>query len=517
MTTHEIPITITNDGSATFQTTNIFSDFQVRLNPPIQLWKGKWCIGLQAIQYPQAIDNLNPECNLLYWDGKTERRIVFPTTFCDNIPSVISFIQEELKRTEILNLFKALNQKKEFLRFRRSTSLSPSPPKIQTIQRSRQIPPITIENLKLDSENDYKLRKVLSPIYKVVTDSMMNNLIETSDETNIPKNAIETLESFLIRQKINKVPKINLEEIENEKESYPIECKLDSLNRCTIKCESEDFDIGFSDDLITVTGFTKPKFQLNAYKRRRIFQTYLMQHSRNIFFLIGKGLAVVKKIHEIYFTIEDKDHYLDKMNRLKYINHLIVHVLEINHPENIFYDIMNQNDLSRRVFEPSNFNQKWVNLFPMNELLFLVQKFTRDDETFNELTSIQKGSILAYYMIKTLCFESPLKKENKANRAPYIHNMNDSFLIYSNLVEPYYFNESKSPLLGIITTPLSQNSTVKSVKYEFSNIQYLPCAQQTGIISTVRIYISSPDGKIIPFQRGPIIVQLKLKRFPENE
>jgi hypothetical protein len=120
-------------------------------------------------------------------------------------------------------------------------------------------------------------------------------------------------------------------------------------------------------------------------------------------------------------------------------------------------------------------------------------------------------------MIKTLCFESPLKKENKANRAPYIHNMNDSFLIYSNLVEPYYFNESKSPLLGIITTPLSQNSTVKSVKYEFSNIQYLPCAQQTGIISTVRIYISSPDGKIIPFQRGPIIVQLKLKRFPENE
>jgi hypothetical protein len=155
----------------------------------------------------------------------------------------------------------------------------------------------------------------------------------------------------------------------------------------------------------------------------------------------------------------------------------------------------------------------WKSYFRTEEFDKLVKVF--DEEYANPTVSInqvpyknvfrEKGSLIAYFMLKTLLTELPLTKKVFTTAPAQINFPYETFFIYTDVIQPQLFNDTEMKLLEIIHANLESNKN-DVIGWEPRNRNYKPCIK--GMISHLHIHFASTDGRNIPFMLGPVIVQL---------
>ena len=88
-------LTLSNDGSKIYYETNEPSNFQIKLNKPLNFSDGCWKVGLSSIQYNSTIDNISDEF-IFTWDGTDYNKISLPIWCCTSIDKLINYINEKL-------------------------------------------------------------------------------------------------------------------------------------------------------------------------------------------------------------------------------------------------------------------------------------------------------------------------------------------------------------------------------------------------------------------------------------
>lgn len=340
---------------------------------------------------------------------------------------------------------------------------------------------------------------------------MMRNSTSIKEELNAFNHLIteiinnEGLESVAAKRSKVVLPEIKLK----EKKKYRPTIFFDYLKRLRIDSDgSPDFDICFSDSLQTRLGFTNNMFSVHNYERRRFFQHFLLLQSAKVLFLQGKGFQKLLQCDEWLRAQIDSSNDSPYSH---YVTNLICNILRMK-PLQIYHDLT-------ACFESEKAKTLWnvsqnLNSFFVWEDVANLQKVLRG--TANDahpISEFEKGTVLAYYMLKTL-FSEHLLSTNELSFAdipPRINNPFNPMFVYSDIVQPISFNETKMPLLTIIHND-ALNTACEMIAQQISNPNYIPC--NTGIIPAIRVYIASTDGTLVPFMTGPVIVQLHFKRFP---
>jgi hypothetical protein len=86
-------------------------------------------------------------------------------------------------------------------------------------------------------------------------------------------------------------------------------------------------------------------------------------------------------------------------------------------------------------------------------------------------------------------------------------NPHDFMQIYLNIVWPEPFNGLMTSLLALIKT---EGRPGETARYEATKIQYKSLAVRE--INNLKLLILSPLGLPVPFQRGPVLIQLHFIR-----
>lgn len=273
-----------------------------------------------------------------------------------------------------------------------------------------------------------------------------------------------------------------------------------------------DFDFGISDTLLSIIGFEKySNFTLQKFKIRQFFRTYLNHYSKNVTFLnnvffqkLSRNESLLKNTNEYWL----------------YIQHIITKVLRIE-TLNVWYDFTLNNETT----DLWPINTKWVSFINKDDFINFVQKieriskegiFTDNKPTYFNSRSKNKilqnrGTIIAYYILKKLFRETPRGQNIHTTIPPNIYFPNNTLFIYSNIIDHTLMNETSLPLLAVIQPSKESGFHTEKVV----NVQYRKCIKSNGV-NTIRFYISSLLGTPVKFLRGPIILQLRFQRFPDN-
>ena len=138
--------------------------------------------------------------------------------------------------------------------------------------------------------------------------------------------------------------------------------------------------------------------------------------------------------------------------------------------------------------------------------VFPTNNFDSDRMVFQK-----RGIIIAFYMLKTLC-EEYTPTILRADIEPDVMYANSTLFIYSDLIETNYINDIRGRLLLQTNHNVATNSQNAFVRQRFNPIQYKQCAAGMIDLDLFHINISSLLGKEIPFQRGPVFIELHFIR-----
>jgi len=310
-----------------------------------------------------------------------------------------------------------------------------------------------------------------------------------------------------------------------EPQNYaPPVLQIDAISgRIFIQSNSPDFDICFSDNLRTKLGFTDDRFSVESYSRRRFFHSYLLYQSKNVTFLSGQGYLNLKNGEAV--ILDNEEDAVESGSYFTYINKVVNSLLKIP-SEQVWIDF-SFNDpkdptdpnykfiLDRRSSNRWPERSRWGKYFPSRTFHKLSNLYegVKIDEKIPRNTNYQsykqlfreKGSAITYFMIKTLCDELPLKQQVFADSPPQLNFPYETFMVYTDIIQPQIFNETEFTLLEIFQADLESKTSVV-IGWEPRNITYKPCLK--GIVPHIRITVASTGGLRVPFMFGPVIVQL---------
>ena len=293
-----------------------------------------------------------------------------------------------------------------------------------------------------------------------------------------------------------------------ESNNYSLKFSLDKLDRFTIECESPDFDIGMSEEFMTMVGIVnQPQFKYQEYRKRRIFQSYLLYAMNDPLFLRGRHLMQLGA-----FLKSAKPSYPNNLG-------VLIEILDIL-PEQVWSDCVGETP-DNQIWPKNTPWEKYIDIEKFRECVDSVQKASSKTanerknikETFYPDTSDQmKGAIVLYYMLKTITEDQYFgRKKIIADIPPSINYPNDTFIIYSDIINPEIFNDSQSSLLAIIKT---NGKTGETQKRDMTQIQYKYLSANK--IRVIHIFVSNILGREVNFQCGPLITQLHFIREKEN-
>lgn len=576
-------ITLSSDGSTSFQD-NQPANFRIQLDKPVLLGSGNWKVGLSAIQYPQAINNIDNETFIRYWNGAELKTLYFPATYVKDISSFIAYLNMMVKQVKFKSTLTLLSERfqstpsdemrREIMQStniiiptaaghsaqfpsndhseERVINIKPKDSTLSTVNYTdytTQRPMIHIS----DDETDQFLLKpfnlttisdapTLFPLPNIdsYTEGELRLINEELEVTNLSDN-LKTLNTITSSRDIFKkllsdesLPKEAL--LEPPQYEGLFSCSWnETSNNLHFAFQSPDVDIGFSPALMNILGFkAHNSVDLLEFEKRRFFHTYLKYIAGNGTFLQGKEFQIFRhmllsedeQLMEDTLSLKEKEPQQDENPYWLFIIRILTHLFKIN-PITVWNDFnayLTNSDSTviatnnswplhspwRLYFNNDNFTKLVSvicgkstdgNIFPTNH-------FNSDKLIFR-----QRGAVISYYMLQALCNEYP-SNNMTSTILPSLSYANSTFFIYTDIIEPDYFNESKARLLGIIQTTKTHNDekNLSFIRQTLNPVQYKPCAAGLNTLATIHVYILSLSGIIIPFQRGPVFIELHFIR-----
>jgi hypothetical protein len=487
-------VTLSSDASREIYTENNPSNFRVQLSQPLNLDNGLWKVGLSTIQFPCAINNVGPksDTNMVLWNGHRRYEVQFPNWKCDTIKQFVEYLNELVENSAVTRTFKS--------NWRYM---------VEEVEKNR-VSKLNPDNLSILNEFEKPLMKDFdTPELQDVYDIMGLKIDAVPSKITTPRAAptsiYKTTKARMGQLRIKTLIDFNSGK---EPDVYSIKFSYDKLGRFQVLCNSPDFDIGMSESLLVMTGIVdKPEFSMERYNRRRRFHSYLLYASNDVYLL--RGLPRTKL--RTFFTHPPSQ---KNMDYLTFGLHLS--------PDQVWADCTEDLTVERVTSWP--YGSKWEKYFDCQEFYELVQQIETlhsqtqplykqighrsKGQTFHSAADTRfKGSVVAYFMMKTLVEEQLMGRTLYADIPPHMNYPNDTFLIYSDIVKPELFNNLHAPLLGML---IVDGAHGEIQRHEVSNIHYKYLTSNQ--ISSIKIMITSILGRPIPFQRGPVFIQLHLIR-----
>jgi hypothetical protein len=287
---------------------------------------------------------------------------------------------------------------------------------------------------------------------------------------------------------------------------------LDSLDCFKITCDSLDFDVGFSWQLMKLLGLSGGEFaekmSMEEFDRRSKFRNFLRRIWRKPFDYGNENLR---------WNILD----CLKMKSFKHFTSLIMSMVDFqslrdarleSFESDDFQDDPEWSGLFRSIYErevDEYQNQKYAVAREM--VLDMVGPESPDEEaqekTYLESVAFIYDIMIVWYYLYKLYTEKVLPWRKIKGSVPGNLNSVERMFIYTNIIEPVDFNSKSSRLLRMINT---RGDPFQTTHEEFVKPIYLPV--QKGKLSVIEVYITDASGKQVPFQTGTLVLMLHFRR-----
>ena len=103
-------------------------------------------------------------------------------------------------------------------------------------------------------------------------------------------------------------------------------------------------------------------------------------------------------------------------------------------------------------------------------------------------------------------YEGPL--HTYADNVSNIHSNIGAFYVYGSIIENRHVGDTKAPLLRIV--PIDGDDNSCDIFHSFTNLQFNPV--RLTHFDRITIHIRDGQGKLIPFQRGIVVLTLQFRR-----
>ena len=561
----EFFVTLSSDGSSSYQD-NKPGNFQIQLDNAIQLNSGDWKVGLLAVQYPRMINNFGLDTYIKLWNGSNEDIHYFPNTHFSKADDLSAYLTKTFKRKPFVFPQYDVNSTKNILstNFVKSFNLSTiddtlfrhfnlthlSPEAKEDIFTNtkplfdRRILPILSDEDKLELT---RLDKIDRDILRAVTNNELEKL-QPNPENNVRK-ALHIFYS-LFQPSLTEIKDLNDFTV-NETQSK-IKATINTEGYFSIESNTSEFDIGISPTLRYILGYSnKSNYTIENYDKRRFFHTYLRYVAKNNLFLTGTFFTVLCKILyservELERLLKSSGNKAKLLASYKRVYRTILSELLNIECEHVWDDFTRYVDPENTTIDNSPntliFGSHWPQNSPWEKyfnnekfykhVAYMEQKTPSDQYDYNKktFTDIEghhlryrfkiRGEIIASYMLYTLAeemfqntnqFPQGVEMLAPADVTPIISYPNSCLYIYTDIIEPNYFNESRSRLLAIVESRVN-DSRVDYIRQEINNVQYKPLIVGLKTLSIIHIYIYSLLGAPINLQTGPLFIQLHFIR-----
>lgn len=131
-----------------------------------------------------------------------------------------------------------------------------------------------------------------------------------------------------------------------------------------------------------------------------------------------------------------------------------------------------------------------------------------DDDSVKHISTLYKRALITFAYCKLLdCFQAGNHGTFKAEYAAVV-NPYELMYIYSDIIKPQPFDNFSTPLLDILKTEGKQGELTEFRSN--GNIQYKSLNRSN--ITTIKTYIASDLAKPFPFLRGPLVIRLHFRK-----
>jgi hypothetical protein len=127
---------------------------------------------------------------------------------------------------------------------------------------------------------------------------------------------------------------------------------------------------------------------------------------------------------------------------------------------------------------------------------------------------IDLSQVIISPLLKSLIGFDKLDFPPGNHKAPYVSDVTrrvNSLYVYYPLVEPRMVGDAQVPLLRIVPVAGRDGEMVTRV---FDPVQYCPLAQRR--FQDIQIDIRDDTGKVVPFERGRVVVTLHCRKRKES-
>lgn len=311
-----------------------------------------------------------------------------------------------------------------------------------------------------------------------------------------------------------------------------ISIELDSLDRVKIRCDSKDFDIGFSDVLLDILGlYDERDLTLESFDARSLFWELIEEESKaqgrsgDTLFFFGRMDAHAE--FRKYFRPEMKMMGCSSLRDLKMKITMVLGFEPSN--QKILMRFLRKFPRDFESFRKSGYELKsmadtWPGnsdaekyLHPNEYRSFLLgcesvtpelkpseKSFVKEGGGF----SLLHGYYFLLYILKKILFGT-VSDSLIISKNPGRINVHELMYIYSDLIKPEPFNEMMSRIL--ISFQNRKGNNGERVTFSPNPRQYK--ALEKGNISNMKMLIAGERGERIPFQRGPTNITLHFRQI----
>lgn len=290
-----------------------------------------------------------------------------------------------------------------------------------------------------------------------------------------------------------------------KKAKKPLTITVDATKRIRFSFDTTLVDLGFSERLMEMLGFSDQKqFSLEAFSKRQRLIDEMQNATPSRTLPLGSMWILEQEIKRV--------------PSYKYSNafsQAIFKYTEIT--GKTFQDTVTLNglltlpDIERLIpGDNGNFNSY------LRKVEAALQIPEADRAQFDENDTLSKTSIiyikaLTMYLVLNVIESFALPNGNLYSNAPSVMNPYELMYVYLDIVKPEPFNNLMSPILEIIKTKGTPGSITQY--RATANIQYKKLDRSN--ITNMRILIASDQGTPIPFLRGPLVLTLHFRRKPK--
>ena len=286
-------------------------------------------------------------------------------------------------------------------------------------------------------------------------------------------------------------------------QSYTVvKVSADSANRVTFYFDSRFSDLGLSERMMQILGFSKQhSLSEENFLKRQSFISAIEDECSNkeINFATIADLEKGVRLSAGYSVSAQFEKDIQNRTGCSGSNLYDIITSGGDHPPDIkllFPD--DHGEFRRHLRDVEN----KANLPISGRAIF------NDDDSVKSVSALHKRALITFAYCKLLeCFHinnhGTFKAENAAVVNPY-----ELMYIYSDLIKPQPFDNFSSPLLDILKTEGKQGELTEFRSN--GNIQYKSLNRSN--ITTIKTYIASDLAKPFPFLRGPLVIRLHFRK-----